>query len=174
MLGWLATFRLVTVALCAGLMGTGLLAQATAPPAAPAAEAAPNPKLLRDYQKLQADAAKQTGSKQAETLAKLAEMDYTFAAANFAAGNSTPAQHHLALAACWADKAMGFLRTEAAAGKTNGMQKVEMSFQKIAFGLSGLAQQVHLRERPQVQAEDNHFAQLRAQLLNFMFAPKTK
>jgi len=165
--------RLATVALLGLLMGTALSAQSAAPAAA-ADTAAPSPKQIREYQKLQADAAKQTGSKQAETLAKLAELEYSFAATSFAAGQSTPGQHHLDLAAHWADRAMVFLRSEAAAGKTNGMQKVEMSFQKIGFGLSGLAAQVRLRERPRVQAEDKHFAQLRTQLLDFMFAPKKK
>ncbi|HEY7837905.1 MAG TPA: hypothetical protein VIC54_04855 [Terriglobales bacterium] len=159
--------RLATVALLGLLLGTALPGQSEAPAAA-------SPAQVREYQKLQADAAKQTGSKQAETLARLAELDYAFAATSFAAGQPEPGQRHLDLAAHWADQAMVLLRSEAAAGKTNGMQKVEMSFQKIAFGLSGLAAQVRLRERPSVLAEDTHFAQLRAQLLNFMFAPKKK
>lgn len=158
------------------VLALGLVAAAAVGTMAAQADpnAPPDPKLEQEYTELQAKADQQSGSKKAETMAKLAEMDYTFAEAGFAHGQPDAAQHHLERAAHWADQAMDFFRTEAAAGKTNGMKNVEIAFQKITYGLGGLAQQVHLRERPKVQAVDNHFAQLRGQLLDFMFAPKKK
>jgi hypothetical protein len=141
-------------------------------PLAPPADA--NPKDAKEYSELQAKLAQQNGSKQAETLAKLAQLDYGFAADGFAHGQSDNGLLHLRQATHWADQAMAVMRSEAADGTTKGMKNVEIAFQKIAFGLSGLAQQVHLRERSQVQAVNSHFVQLRSQLLDFMFAPKKK
>lgn len=133
-----------------------------------------NPKLQREYAKLEAKAAGQKGSKQAETLAKMAEMNFNFAHASYAAEQPAAGERDLDLAQQQADSACALLHAEAHLGKTNGMQKVEESLQKITYGLRDLAQDVHFRQRPKVVAVGDHFADLRAQLLQWMFDPKPK
>lgn len=135
---------------------------------------APNPKALRDYAKLEAKSATQTGSKQAETLAKMAELDFTFGHDGLMANQADQGLRYLDQAAQHADQAMALLQQEANLGKTNGMKNVEVSLQKINYGLKQLAEEVRFTQRPRVQDLAQHFADLRAQLLDWMFAPKKK
>lgn len=135
---------------------------------------APNPKLLRDYARLETKAATQTGPKQAETLAKLAELDFTFGHDGLLANQAAEGQRHLDLAGQNADRAMALLQQEVSRGKTNDMKNVELSLQKITYGLKELAEEVRFTERPRVQALAQHFADMRSQLLDWMFAPRKK
>jgi len=155
--------------LLAGLLA-GLLAVAPAP--APQTQVVQNPKLVRQYDKLTANAAKQQGPKRAETLAKMAELEFDFARAGYHAQQSQLGAQQLDLASQHADQACALLQAETARGKTNGMKNVEISLQKISFGLKDLAQQVHYLERPKVETAIHHFADLRSNLLTWMFAPK--
>ena len=131
-----------------------------------------NPKLLRQYDKLVANSAKQQGPKRAETLAKMAELEFDFARAGYHAQQAPLGARQLDLASQHADQACALLQAETARGKTNGMKNVEISLQKISFGLKDLAQQVHYLDRPKVEAAIHHFSDLRSKLLTWMFAPK--
>ncbi|HUX65861.1 MAG TPA: hypothetical protein VMV31_00075 [Terriglobales bacterium] len=153
-----------------GWVLAGLLA--LAPAQAPQAPAGLNPKLVRQYDKLSANAAKQKGPKQAETLAKMAELEFDFARTSYNTQQAAAGQQHLDLAARHADQACALLQAESARGKTNGMKNVEISLQRISFGLKGLAQQVQYFDRPKIEAAINHFYSLRSHLLDWMFAPK--
>lgn len=156
-----------------GWAGGGLLLLAS-PGLAQIAAPAPlmSPKLEREYTKLQAEVGRQHGSKQAETLARLAELDFDFAHDSYGANQFQAAEQHLDLASQNADRACTLLQDEANRGKTGGMKNVEISFQNIGFGLKQLAQDVRFEQRAKVQAVAAHFADLRAKLLNWMFAPK--
>jgi len=131
-----------------------------------------DPKLAHDYAQLEAQAANRQGAKQAEALAKLAEMDFDFAHAGYLANQTTEGDQQLDRATQHADQACAVLKTEAARGKTGGVRNVEISLQRVTYGLKDLAQRVHFRQRPKVEAVGSHFADLRAELLDMMFAPK--
>lgn len=142
------------------------------PLAAAQVPATQNPKLVHQYNQLTADAAKQQGSKQAETLAKMAELEFEFARAGYRSQQPGDGDAQLDRATEHADRACALLQAETAAGKTNGMKNVEQSLQRITFGLKGLAQQVRYLQRPRVEAAIRHFSDLRDNLLDWMFAPK--
>ena len=131
-------------------------------------------KQERQYAKLSAQMAKQHGHQQAETLAKIALLDYNFALANFAVSHNRFALQDLGHARAHMDSACSLLRAEMKRGKTSGMKNVEMAAQQMVFGLKGLAQQVDYTVRPQVEAVRTHLANLDAELLQWMFAPKPK
>lgn len=152
----------------AGVLAPGVVLSQTAP------AYAPNPKALQEYAKLEAKATRETGPKQAETLAKLAELDFTFGHDGLMANQDGAGQRYLDQAGHHADQAVALLQQEVALGKTNGMKNVEVSLQKITYGLKQLAEEVRFTQRPPVQSLAQHFADLRAQLLNWMFAPKKK
>jgi hypothetical protein len=157
--------RLARIAI--GLLAASALAAAAQTPAV-------NLKQQRQYVKLSAQAAKQTGHKQAQTLAKLALLDYNFALAGFAANDNQRGLQDLAHASAHIDRACALLQAESARGKTDGMKNVEMAVQQMVFGLKGLAEQVDYTVRPKVQAVGSHFAALDSQILQWMFAPKRK
>lgn len=131
-----------------------------------------DPKLAKEYAKLQTEVEQQTGSRQAETLARMAEFNYAFADASYRAQQPEAAEQQLDLATQHADAACALLQAEADRGKTNGMKHVEESLQRIVYNLNGLAQQVLFRQRPRVEAAADHFADLRAKVLQWMFQPK--
>lgn len=156
----------------AGLGAGVLLACGLAAARAPAQAPVITLKQERQYAKLSAQAAKQHGHKQAQTLAKIALLDYNFALANFAANHNQYALQDLSHATQHVDRACALLQAETARGKTDGMKNVEMAVQQMVFGLKGLAQQVDYTVRPNVQAVRAHFANLDGKLLQWMFAPK--
>ncbi|MGH9393600.1 MAG: hypothetical protein ACRD1E_05475 [Terriglobales bacterium] len=129
-------------------------------------------KLDRDYTKLSAKAARQQGTGRAESLAKLAILDADYARLSFRAQQIEPGEQHLDQIGAHADQACTLLQAEADRGKTGGMKNVETSLQQIGFALHDLAQQVHYLQRPKVEALAGHIADLRAKLLEWMFAPK--
>ncbi|MGH3183865.1 MAG: hypothetical protein ACRDOE_18460, partial [Streptosporangiaceae bacterium] len=92
-----------------------------------------NPKDVAEYAKLEAQAQRQQGSKQAETLAKMAELDYAFADAGYRANQTGAAEQQLDHATQHADTACALLQAESEQGKTNGMKHVEESLQRIAY-----------------------------------------
>lgn len=147
------------------VLGLALIAAAQTPPTQ-------NPKQIRAYAKLEANAAKQRDSKKAETLGKIAVLDFAFARASFHAGDDPGALAQLGQARQHADQACALLQQEAALGKTDHMQDVEMSLQKINFGLKDLVHDVPFEQQPAVQSLITHIANLRSQLLQWMFAPK--
>ena len=142
---------------------------------APAAPVRQTPKQAQDYAKLRSEVTAAQGVKQAEDLAKMAELEFDFARQAFDSpqpGDAGVTQ--LTLATQHADQAMANLRAEAALGHKNGMKNVESSMQRIGFGLKDLAQQVRFEDRPKVEAARDHIADLRAELLQMVFAPKPK
>ncbi len=180
--GWVGILLLCAGAAAAGAQAPGVASSLAEPAATPPADGAPpaqlalplDPKLENQYTELAAKARTQDGAKQSETLAKLAELDVQLAEDGFAAHRPAAAAPHLEAAATLADRAMVSLRDESAHGKTNGIQNVEKSFQKITFLLKGLAQQVAFGQRATVETVHTHIANLRGQLLDMLFAPKKK
>ncbi|HXR97969.1 MAG TPA: hypothetical protein VN709_09015 [Terriglobales bacterium] len=142
---------------------------------APISPVRQSPKQAQDYAKLQSETAAARGVKQAEDLAKMAELEFDFARQAFVSGKPGDAGvTQLNLATQHADQAMANLRAEAALGHKNGMKNVESSLQRIGFGLKDLAQQVRFEDRPKVEAARDHISDLRAELLQMIFAPKPK
>ncbi|MGH9471497.1 MAG: hypothetical protein ACRD1M_02020 [Terriglobales bacterium] len=147
------------------VLGLALVAVAQTQPAQ-------NPKQLRAYAKLEASAAKQHESKKADTLAKLAVLDFAMARVSFHAGDTATALAQLDHVRQHADQAGALLQLEAARGKTSHMRDVEMSLQKITFGLQDLVHDVPLEQQPAVKSLTTRIANLRSQLLQWMFSPK--
>ncbi|MGH9475753.1 MAG: hypothetical protein ACRD1C_05430 [Terriglobales bacterium] len=146
------------------LSALALGAQSAAPPL--------NSKLVKRYAQLNAQAARQNGPKRAETLAKLAALDYSFADSSYSAHQPQTASQHLAQATAHADQACAILHAEAALGKKDRIKNVERIIQSIAFALRGLEQSVSYQQQPQVQAAVEHFTNLNYELLQWLFAPK--
>jgi hypothetical protein len=152
-------------AIAIGLLMGAALAVAAQTPVIPL-------KQQRQFAKLTAQAARQKGHKQAQTLAKIALLDYRFALAGFAVNNNQVGLQDLGRAADAMNRAYALLQAEAARGKTGGMKDVELAVQRMVFGLKGLAQQVDYTIRPKVQAVGSHFASQDAQILQWMFNSK--
>lgn len=150
------------------LLAAGLQAQQTQA----AAGSSINPKWLREYAELNAKAARQQGHDLAETLARMAEYDFSFARASYHDRDAAQGAEHLDEATRHADHACALLQEEAARHKKDGMKNVEKSLQAIGFGLQGLTETVRFEDRARVKAVQSHFADLRAQVLQWLFAPK--
>ncbi|HET9785292.1 MAG TPA: hypothetical protein VFP94_10100 [Terriglobales bacterium] len=131
-----------------------------------------NPKWLREYAQLNAKAGRQQGHDLAETLARMAEYDFSFARASYHDHDAAGGAEHLDEAGRHADHACALLQEEVAQHKKDGMKNVEKSLQAVGFGLQGLAETVRLEDRARVKAAQSHFADLRAQVLQWLFAPK--
>ncbi|MGH9488339.1 MAG: hypothetical protein ACRD04_12225 [Terriglobales bacterium] len=132
-----------------------------------------NPKLERRYAQLQAQSLREHGHKLAETLAKLAALDYTFANTSYTNNDFAAGRLHLAEATTHADRACSLLHAEAITGKKSGIKNVEKIIQSISFGLHGLAESVDYRQQTPVKAAVAHFTDLNYELLQWLFAPKS-
>lgn len=130
-----------------------------------------NPNLVKRYGQLNAEMARQSGHKRAETLAKLAALDYSFANTSYGAQQPGAGRQHLAQATAHADQACALLHAEAEQGKKDGIKNVEKIIQSIAFGLRGLEQSVNYVQQPEVKAAVDHFTNLNYELLQWLFAP---
>ncbi|HEY8056616.1 MAG TPA: hypothetical protein VIE13_11985 [Terriglobales bacterium] len=131
-----------------------------------------SPKWLREYAQLNAKAARQQGHDLAETLARMAEYDFSFSRASFHDHDAAAGVEHLEEAARHADQACALLHEEAARHKKDGMKNVEKSLQSISFGLQGLVETVRFEDQARVKATQAHIADLRAQVLEWLFAAK--
>ncbi|MGH9468627.1 MAG: hypothetical protein ACRD1Y_14860 [Terriglobales bacterium] len=130
------------------------------------------PNLLQRYAKLDAQAQRQTGHKRAETLAQLADLDFTFANASYRQHDLASGRRYLQQTAEQADEACALLHAAALRGDKSGIKNVEKEIQKITFGLRGLDQAVDFSEQAEVGAAVDHFTNLNYELLQWLFAPK--
>lgn len=124
------------------------------------------------YAELQAQVAKAHGHKRAQLLAKLASMDFTRTRSSFEAGRSLPGERQLKTLARHGAECMRLLRAEAGRGKRDGMRHVEIRFQRISYGLSGLRQEAGFSDQPAIGAVQHRFARWRRLLLEWLFARK--
>lgn len=147
-------------------LGGVLIVGAQAPPKS--APSDPN------YVKLEARANQERGVKRAQALAELADMDFESAHARYLAGDAVAGEQWLQRARDHAAQAFAIVQSQAQAGHTKGMEKVEIPLRAVSYGLKDLVYDVSLGNRPAVQRTETYFSNMRAHILELMFAPKTK
>lgn len=128
-------------------------------------------KIQARYRKLEKKLQRSHGTRRARLLAKLAQLDLDRAYINFQSQQVLAGNEALNRAQQHAQQAMLPLAQEAARGKSKDMRKVELSFHKISFGLSGLVHIAPYPTAPRIRAVRAYIGQLQSKLLRWMFGP---
>ena len=134
----------------------------------------PLARLQQNYGKLEAEASRHRGSKQAEDWAQMAVLDYQMAEQSLVARQPGEAERRLTDARQLADRAMTNLRAEFAQGKTDRMKDVEICWQTISYHLRRIAAQVQPAGRGRLLDFYRYFADADAEVLHMMFSPKSE